>query len=358
MAREKPLLYNSYKLSDGSEVVKFRERMHFVEVYELSSSNFLLIFLRLKKEDIIGDQARSNLIVEVVNGKEFVASVRKNYSSDMVRDLIEGLTVRMGLSAVAGMDELKRLLFNDVIDPLLNPEKYEKFKLSIPNGILLFGPPGCGKTHIVNMLAEELNYNFIKLNHSDVASSYIHGTVGILGKIFEQARSNAPSIIFIDELEGLVPKREGLPDSSSHKREEVNEFLLQLNDAGKNRVLVVGATNRPDLIDTAILRAGRMDKRIYVPPPDFEARKKLFDLFLEGRPLESGVSFDLLSKETEGYAASDIELVVNEAARTALLADSDCITQDNLDKMIKRLPSSLSDEVIASYRDFMAIERK
>lgn len=266
--------------------------------------------------------------------------------------------MRRGLNAVAGMVKLKQLLINDVIDPISNPEKYKKFKLSIPNGILLFGPPGCGKTYIVKRLAEELNYNFIMLNHSDVASPYIHGTVGILGKIFDQARKEAPSIIFIDELEGLVPKREGLSDSSSHKREEVNEFLLQLNDAGKNGVLVVGATNRPDLIDTAILRAGRMDKRIFVQLPDFEARKNLFDLFLEGRPLESEVSFESLANDTEGYAASDIELIINEAARTALLSDAESISQKNIEDTIKRLPSSLSSEIIDSYKQFLDLERK
>lgn len=358
MSRERPLLYNSYKLSNELEIARFRERMHFVEIYELVNGEFLLLFLRLQKEDIVGDQSLSNLISETVNGREYLGTVRKNYSSDMVRNLIEGLTKRRGLNAVAGMDSLKSLLINDVIQPITNPEKFKKFKLSIPNGILLFGPPGCGKTYIVKRLAEELSYNFITLNHSDVASPYVHGTVGILGKIFEEARASAPSIIFIDELEGLVPKREGISDSSGHKREEVNEFLLQLNDAGKNGVLVVGATNRPDLIDTAIMRAGRMDKRIYVPPPDFDARKKLFDMFLEGRPLDEDVSFDKLATVTEGYAASDIELIVNEAARSALLADQDNITHQNIEDMIRKLPTSLPPEVILGYERFMSIERK
>ena len=357
MSRQKPLLYNSFELTKGFEIKQFRERMHFVEIYELMDETFLLLFLRLKKQDLIGDQSQTNLIEQEINGQTYLGAIRKTYSTDLVRQLIDALTMRKGLNAVAGMEELKGVLKSDVIAPISNPEKFEKFKVSIPNGILLFGPPGCGKTYIVKKLAEEMSYNYVELKHSDVASPYIHGTVGIIGKVFDLARSKAPSIIFIDELEGLAPKREDVSSSSGHKREEVNEFLLQLNDAGKNKVLVVGATNRPDLIDTAIMRAGRMDKRIFVPPPDQEARIKLFDIFLEGRPVAEDIEFNLLAKKTEFYAASDIELIVNEAARLALLSDAEEITEKNLLEMIDRFPTSLTPEVLESYKQFLDLQR-
>ena len=114
------------------------------------------------------------------------------------------------------MGKLKSDLLEDVIKPLQYPEKYEKFKLSIPNGILLFGPPGCGKTFIVRKLAEELGYNFVEVKHSDIASSYIHGTVGKVGRLFDMAKAKAPSIIFIDEIEGLIPKRESIGSEFQH----------------------------------------------------------------------------------------------------------------------------------------------
>lgn len=127
-----------------------------------------------------------------------------------------------GLKGVAGMKELKKLLISDVINPLRHPERFKKFKVGIPNGILLYGPPGCGKTFIVKKLAEELNYAFFDVTHSDLATPFIHGSVGNIGKVFSQAQENAPAIIFFDEISGLIPDRSKLHEFSSHKEEEIN----------------------------------------------------------------------------------------------------------------------------------------
>src|SRR5207237_70861 len=121
-----------------------------------------------------------------------------------------------------------------------------------------------------------------------------------VGKLFEIAKLKAPSLVFIDEIEGLIPKRESLGSEMQYKQEEVNEFLMQLNDAGKNNILVVAATNRPQLIDTALLRAGRMDKRIFVPPPDYEARTDLFKLFLSDRPTAE-IDYEALAKLSDNF---------------------------------------------------------
>lgn len=161
-----------------------------------------------------------------------------------------------GLEKVAGMLELKNLLWKDVIRPLRDPAPFKRYGLTIPNGILLFGPPGCGKTYIARQLAEELGFAFIELIPSEVASPYIHDSVLRIRAIFEKAEGEAPSVIFIDEFEALVPSRADLGGHQQYKSEEVNEFLAHLNSCADKKVLIVAATNEPQKIDAAILRTG------------------------------------------------------------------------------------------------------
>ena len=257
---------------------------------------------------------------------------------EKINSFIKGLTEAYGFDAVAGMIELKSQLTQNVVIPILQKEKYLKFKLSIPNGILLYGPPGCGKTYIVKRLAEEINFNFIELKHSDVASTYIHGTVEKIANVFKEAKQKKPALLFIDELDGLMPKRN--VSMHDHKLEEINEFLTHLNNAGKENILVVGATNQIELIDNAILRSGRFDKKFYVMPPDFEARKSLFSMYLEDRPI-SNINFELLSNKTNNYSCSDIEMICNEAARLAVSNEMDFITNEVLIDVIDNTKSSI-----------------
>ena len=252
-----------------------------------------------------------------------------------------------GFADVAGMQFIKDILLNDVLQILNDSEGAEQYGISIPNGILLYGPPGCGKTFIAEKFAEEASYNYVFVRTSDMASIYIHGSQQKIGALFKEAREKKPSIICFDELDALVQNRDDVNNASMSG--EVNEFLTQLNNCGKDGILVIGTTNRPDLIDPAVLRKGRIDKMIYVPPPDLEARLGLFRILLEGKPMEPGIDHQKLAEDTEGWVCSDIDFIVSEAARIAYNSKSK-ISMLSLCKVITNTNSSLTDDQAQYYK--------
>jgi len=254
-----------------------------------------------------------------------------------------------GFDAIAGVSELKDTLYHDVIMPLKDKELYERYKVSAPNGMLLYGPPGCGKTFISRQFAEEIGFNFIELKPSDLASIYVHGTQEKIGQIFNEAREKAPTVLFIDELDAILPNREG--DLGQHYASEVNEFLAQMNECNKDGIFIIAATNRPEKIDPAILRTGRMDKVVYIAPPDYEARLAMFKLFLIERPVEKDIDLNKLSELTVNYVSSDISFLVNEASRNALKERGN-ISLKHFEEAINKFPPSVSERQIKKYEIF------
>ncbi len=331
----KPILHNGFKISEDLIIKNRTERIFFTEVYQLNNDSYFYLFLELKPNEVL-DKGQYKIIRLEIEGKDYLGMLVEDHSGKQLSTIIDDLTTMRGFDCIAGMNDLKNLLISDIINPLRDPEKFKKFKVSIPNGIILYGPPGCGKTYIVRKLAEELGYDFLEVKHSDLATPFIHGSVGNIGKVFEMAKQNAPVIMFFDEISGLVPNRQNLQGSDSHKEEEVNEFLMQLNDAADNNILVVGATNYIDRIDPAMLRPGRMDKKIFVPPPDSGARKELFKLGLAGRPYDKNIDFNKLTKLTENYSCADIiEGIIESAARLAVNLDKPFIDQKLLEAEVK-----------------------
>lgn len=258
-----------------------------------------------------------------------------------------------GFKDIAGMEGLKTYLSQRVIFVIKNKERVEKYKLTAPNGMLLYGPPGCGKTFVAEKFAEETGFNFILVKSSDLASSFIHGSQEKIAQLFKQAEKNAPVVICFDEFDALVPDRSN--PGAQYSAGEVNEFLSQLNNCSKRGIFVVGTTNRPDKIDPAVLRTGRIDKQVYVPLPDKEARKEMFLLHLQGRPYaEDTIDAEKLSELSEGFIASDIAYVVNDAAMIAAYTDQD-ITEELLETSVKNTHPSLRVDTLQIYDD---IKRK
>lgn len=289
--------------------------------------------------------------IQAINGEievenpVFEKSVQSN---ETVKSIKKGA----GFRSIAGMQELKDTIKLDVIDALNEKEKYAEYGLTIPNGMLLYGPPGCGKTFFAEKMAEEIGFNFYQIKPSDIQSKWVNASQENIKNLFEEARKNAPSIIFIDELDALVPNRNN--SSVNHMNTSaVNEFLAQMNNSGDDGVFIVGATNRPNSIDPAILRAGRLDKHVYLPPPDFEARELMFKLYLEKRPTEIGMDYSELARATENYVSSDIKFLCDEASRKALHSNSR-ITKEILLETIKSNKPSISLSELNSYIEIKA----
>lgn len=253
---------------------------------------------------------------------------------------------RKGFDRVVGLDDVKQMFFRNVLFVLKNPDKAERYKLKMPNGILLYGPPGCGKTFIAEMFAEQIDINFVMVKGSDLGSVYIHGTQGNVAELFRNAESNGPTVICFDELDGMVPNREAT--TSDLMASEVNEFLCQLNNCADRQIFVIGTTNFPERIDPAVLRKGRIDKMFYVPMPDEHMRKELFRLYLADRYVDSSIDYDELARLSRGFVASDIAYVVDESAITAAISDVE-ISRSIIIAELRKTKPSVSPAQIARY---------
>lgn len=222
-----------------------------------------------------------------------------------------------GFKDVAGMGLLKSKLTRNFVDIVQNRELAKAFNITPPNGILLWGPPGTGKTFISRKLAEESGMLFSLVKPSDLGNIYIHGSQSMIADLFTRseklaAKNHCGVLLVFDEFDSLVPKRTG--NSDENRADEVAEFLTRLNDCAEKNVFVVATTNRIDAIDSAITRKGRMDEVIYVGLPDEEARRELFEIELRKRPHEK-IDTRRIVELTNGYSSSDISFIVKECAR-------------------------------------------
>jgi len=267
---------------------------------------------------------------------------------------------------VGGLDEVKSELQEAVEWPLKYPDVFEKLHTTPPKGILLFGPPGTGKTLLAKAVANESQVNFISVKGPELLSKWVGESEKGVREIFRKARQASPSIIFFDEVDALVPKR-GTYMGSSHVTESVvSQILTELDGLEELKdVTVIGATNRPDMLDPALMRPGRMERHIYVPPPEAEGRRKIFEVYLEDGEtvLAADVSIDDLVEETEHFVGADIEALVREAKLAAMrefiqvmagkpeqeIADAAVnvrITRKHFDEAKKKVKGSLDQDTL------------
>ncbi len=247
----------------------------------------------------------------VVSKKDFMEAHGEVEPSALREVFVE--VPNVSWSDVGGLEDVKRELRESIEWPLKYPELYDRLKAESPKGILLYGPPGTGKTLLAKAVANESEANFISIKGPEFLSKWVGESEKAVRETFRKARQASPSVIFLDELDAVVPAR-GLGADSHVTERVVSQILTELDGLEElNNVVVIAATNRPDIIDPALLRPGRFDRLIEVPIPDEEARKSIFKIHLREKPLAKGVSVDELSRETGGFSGADISAVVNEA---------------------------------------------
>ncbi len=231
---------------------------------------------------------------------------------------------------VGGLEEVKKQVNRRIIQPFQKPSLFERFKRKAGGGILLYGPPGCGKTLLARATAGECKARFFNVIISDVLDMYIGESERKLHALFEKARQGTPSVLFFDEIEALAAKRQFSREGSSAKL--VSQFLAEMDGFAQSNsgVLVLGATNTPWAIDPAFRRPGRFDRTFFVPPPDAPARRDILKLALKDRPAEEGLDLDFIVQRTQGFSGADLSHVVETASDLAIERSLDAGTESPL----------------------------
>lgn len=257
----------------------------------------------------------------------------------------------LALDEVAGMADLKALFRRDFIRIVRNPKVAQAYGIKPSNCTLLYGPQGCGKTFIAEKAAQESGLKYKIVNPSELGSIYVHGSQQKIAELFAEAEKNGPMILIFDEFDAIVPKRDS--DLNGNQANEVNEMLTQLNNCASRGIYVLATTNRPSLLDPAIMRKGRIDRTVYVSLPDKEARAELFRIEIEKRP-NVDIDYELLAKATENYTGSDISFIVEESARLCFEETLD----HQLEKPIPLSMTRLLDVIKNTHSSVSEIQRK
>ncbi len=297
------------------------------------------------KEKIIDPKVIETL---VVNMEDFRNALRFVEPSAMREVLVE--IPKITWNDVGGLEDVKQNLREMVEWPLKHPEAFKRMGIKPPRGILLYGVPGNGKTLLAKAVANESEANFIAIKGPELFSKWVGESEKHIREMFKRARQVSPAIIFLDEIDALAPKR-GHVDSGTTDR-VVTQLLSEMDGLeGVDGIIIIGATNRPDVIDPALLRHGRFDRHIYIPVPDIDSRKKIFKVHTKEMPLAKDVSLKKLIDKTDGYVGADIEGLCKEAAILALRENINAkeITAKHFDEALKIIKPSISKEDVDNF---------
>ncbi|MEM2070383.1 MAG: AAA family ATPase, partial [Archaeoglobaceae archaeon] len=307
----------------------------------------------LPQIDLTADEIPLDVIESMkVTWEDFMDALKEIEPSAMREVLVEVPKVRW--SDIGGLEDVKREVIEAVEWPLKYPEKFKKFGIRPPKGILLFGPPGTGKTLIAKAVANETNANFISVKGGELLSKWLGESEKAVRKIFRKARQVAPCIIFFDEIDAIAQFR-GLEEGSRAVERVLNQLLTEMDGLEELQgVIVIGATNRPDILDPALLRPGRFDRLVYVRPPDKKSRLAIFKIHTRNMPLSEDVDLEELSEMTEGYVGADIEAICREAVMLAMRENLNVekVEMRHFLEAMKKVKPSVSESMLSFYERF------
>ncbi|KAA8922825.1 MAG: ATP-binding protein [Thermoplasma sp.] len=268
---------------------------------------------------------------------------------------------RVTFEDVAGLDEVKNEILGKIVYPMKFKELSQEYNIQFGGGMLLYGPPGTGKTFIVKAIANEVRARFINVNPASLYSQWFGMFEKNISKLFRAAALLSPAIIFFDEIDALVPKRD--TSNSDAAKRGVAQLLNEvggINSQKNKNLFIIAATNNPWEIDEAMLRPGRFDIKVYVPPPDIVARKKIFQLNMAKVKQAGSIDYDLLAQQTEGYSGADIEFICKKASQNVFMEavksgkQRQVETKDLLD-VIGSIRPSIDADLLSKYREFAGI---
>ncbi len=302
--------------------------------------------IKLKEEGALPKELLEKLVIGQQDFKDALKVVRPSALREV---LIE--VPNINWEDVGGMEKAKQELIEAVEWPLKHPDAFKRLGVKPPKGILLYGPPGTGKTMLAKAVAHESEANFISIKGPELLSKWVGESEKAVRQIFQKARQTSPTIIFFDEVDSIAPRR-GVTSDSGVTDRVINQMLTEMDGLEElNDVVIIAATNRPDIVDPALLRPGRFDRIIYAEVPDKKTRLEIFKVHTKGMPLKD-VDLNVLAEKAEGYVGADVEAVCREAAIIALRDDMKAkeVTMKHFDEALKKVRASVTKDIEEAYK--------